>query len=505
VSTENPGLEPPPPTETPSPAFMDKQTLATKAAGSIISTVGAQVIQMLLGFANAAVLTIWLGPSDYGVFGMANTVVGFIAIFGDIGLSSALIRHPQIGPSEETTGFVLALLGGAAMAAIALASAPAIGIYYRNRQAGVMAAVLAVNFLTQAVARISIVKLNRSLSFRKLSWFGIVGSVASVTTGVVAAKLGAGAWSLLFAALAAPLALSIAYLRAAPPKLTRHGYSRNVARHFATLGAQMSGFTLAVSLAALPATVLLGRVADAAAVGLFSLGFRLIVMPIQKIAAAFGAVFLPSFAQIEPQARARAYQLSLRALVMVTAPVAVGFFVVADEIVTILPSRWHSLTPMLRWFAIGCLLEPVGAIPLTRIVADGRGRLLLWMGILAIPISWISYAIAAWIGGATAFVIAWSAIYLILPPIYLMVAAEDARECLRSLRSLGPPLGSALAMGVLVELVQAASRTSGTKAGLAIGVVTGFVTYILAARTFMRQDFDRIQRSLISSLRNRLA
>jgi O-antigen/teichoic acid export membrane protein len=489
--------------EAPLGAFSDKGALVTKAAGSILWDAGAQFLQLALGFINAAVLAIWLRPADYGTFGMAITVVGFVAVFGDIGLTSALIRHPKVGPTEETTAFILGLLGGCLLLGVSLLSAPLIGFYFRNPSAGAMAAVLSLQFLPMALSRVSVAKLNRSMRFRELSLLAILGSLSSTAAGVVAAALGAGSWSLAIAFLAAPSVLAIAYVRLERPRLVRRGYSREVARTIAGFGANLSGFTIAVSIAGLPATILLGRFADAAAVGLFSLGMRLVVIPIQRISSAFGAVFLPSLLHIDPGDRPRAYFVALRTLTMSTAPLAIGLFVVAEELVTLLPREWHGLAPVLRYFSIGMLIQPMGALPLSRLIAEGRAHVVLRLGLLAIPISWIGYSIAAHFGGVLAFVAAWSAIYIVIASIHLIVVAGDATNLLKAAQALAPPLFAAIGMGIIVHFVQAATHTAGTKMGLAIGVGAGIISYAALVRVTMPRDIARARGAIASLLRRR--
>ena len=39
-----------------------------------------------------------LAPSDYGVIGFANIIIGFLSRFSDMGVGSAVIRRPQLHP-----------------------------------------------------------------------------------------------------------------------------------------------------------------------------------------------------------------------------------------------------------------------------------------------------------------------------------------------------------------------------------------------------------------------
>jgi PST family polysaccharide transporter len=479
------------------------ESLAVAAAGSTIWNLGSQVLQTFLGFGTTVLLTAWLRPEDYGVFGMASTLVVFFGILGDGGLSTALIRRPQLDAAAETTAFAMTLLGGLLLAALTAVAAPGLGLYFKSRQVGVMSAVLATNFLMLAPGRVSFAKLTRRLSFRTLSLLGIATSATASGFSILAARRGFGGWSLVVSTLVAPLVTSCLYIAVAPPKVTPRLFSRSLARELSAFGANLSGFTIAVCIAWLPWTMLLGRVADSSAVGLFGMATRLVVYSTEKIGSAFAAVFLPSVATMTFEERRRIYLKTLRTLAMCTAPVAIGFIAVADELVTVLSARWIGLAPAIKGLGVGAVAAPLAMLSTTLLTADGRSGTVFRIGLFTIPLVWTGAALAALFGGLSSFVIAWSAMTIVNAIIVLGIPAADLGGAVRILRSVGRPVLAAALMGAGVELLQRVTGTAGHRSGLPLGVVAGALLYLGFGRVLMKDDLLRALRLLGSALGRR--
>ena len=85
-----------------------------------------------MGLGSFAILSRWLTPHDYGLFGMAATVSAFVGVIGDAGVSSAIIRLPQIDAVAEATAFWLSLAGAGILTLLCGVAAPLIGWFYRE-------------------------------------------------------------------------------------------------------------------------------------------------------------------------------------------------------------------------------------------------------------------------------------------------------------------------------------------------------------------------------------
>jgi PST family polysaccharide transporter len=466
-------------------------TLAASAAGSTIWNVVAQIVQTLIGFAAAGFLTRWLRPDDYGTFSIATTVISFVGIFSDAGLISTLVRRPHLDQATQTTAFGVALAGGTVLTVMSIGAAPILGFYFGRRDVAVMSAIAGFTFLISAPGRVSTAKISRDLRFVALSIAGTIASLISQTICVVLAISGAGAWSLVASFMAAPALLTSMYLFLSPPRVKIDLFSRSLAKELSAFGAKLSGFTLAVAVAWFPLNFLMGRFAGFKAIGLFSMAMKLVFFPAVKLGGAFSDVFLPAIAQFPSAERHRAYRKTLTMLVLCTAPALWGLVAVADELVVLLPASWAGIVPPLRAVAVGSLFLSVGTLATHLLTADGRSGTILVLGVFMIPLAWGGLAIASWIGGLWAFVVAWSAINIVGCLLFLGVAARSVREMLKDIGAIAGPLLAAALMAAGVRSILVLTGTRDRSTGLFVGIATGLILYTLFAWILAREDMRR--------------
>src|SRR5213595_4290446 len=100
-------------------------------SSGLISAV-AQGAQFFLNLAYVMVLARLLVPQDFGLFAMVTTVMGFLRIFQDAGLSMATVQRQEITHAQVSNLFwVNVAVGGVATLFVA-SSAPAIAWFYRE-------------------------------------------------------------------------------------------------------------------------------------------------------------------------------------------------------------------------------------------------------------------------------------------------------------------------------------------------------------------------------------
>src|SRR5439155_19480257 len=66
-----------------------------------------------------------LAPGDYGLMDMATVLLGFLALFNDMGLSPATVQKPHVTHREASTTFWINIGISCVLAVIALLVAPA--------------------------------------------------------------------------------------------------------------------------------------------------------------------------------------------------------------------------------------------------------------------------------------------------------------------------------------------------------------------------------------------
>jgi O-antigen/teichoic acid export membrane protein len=238
--------------------------------------------------------------------------------------------------------------------------------------------------------------------------------------------------------------------------------------------------------------VLAGRLLGSVAVGLMTMGTKLIFFPVERLCGAIYAVFLPATVELSDTDRQRAaFQSTLRLLLIVIAPISLGTVAVAPEIVALLPPKWAGLVPLLRVYALTALILPVNYLSLSVLVAHGLGRILLRTALILIPICWTGATVGALSGSVLAMVVAWSFCIIVGASVAFWFAWRQIALKTSIWLDMAAPVGMSLAMAVGVQLVVHSVGMDRRPVGFFVGVGVGILSYAALARVFMSADVFR--------------
>ncbi len=157
----------------------------------------ASVVQMLAGIASVVVLTRFLAPSDYGLFGIAIMSVAVAEILTGGILSSPIEQKAEVSRSDLNSAFWANF--GLALICTAI-TIPAAALILSSLDAAKALPVIAAACLLMTLTAAGIVPeslLRRRQQFRALAKVGMFAAVAGLVTGITMAVMGAGVWSLI--------------------------------------------------------------------------------------------------------------------------------------------------------------------------------------------------------------------------------------------------------------------------------------------------------------------
>ena len=123
----------------------------------------------------------------------------------------------------------------------------------------------------------------------------------------------------------------------------------------------------------------------------------------------------------------------------------------------------------------GAVIESVSSMPIALLTVEGRANIVFRLGMLLIPISWVTFGIAAWVRRPEAFAAAWSAINIVAGILFQILASEDRKEAAQVLGSLVRPIIISSIMAVCVTMLVRVTGSSGHPRGLLIGVPSGIL------------------------------
>src|SRR6266404_7562692 len=293
--TKNQVASRPAPAETTGPDLSDKvidpndkhlgtDHLLSDLKGRTISgafiTIVAQGAQFALSLGSIIVLARLLTPKDFGLFAMVTTVIGYLRVFKDAGLSTATIQREGITHAQVSNLFWVNVGVSGAITLIFATAAPVVAWFYREPRLVPITLVLSSTFLLSGLTIQHTALLNRQMRFTALAFIQIASMLTGVIIGIGMAWLGYRYWALVFSnvvtiAVTVPLTWCAIPWR---PQLPSRGTGTKSLVRF---GTSMAGGGYIYALAKGTDSMLVGRFYGADSIGLYSRGAALLNRPLE--------------------------------------------------------------------------------------------------------------------------------------------------------------------------------------------------------------------------------
>ncbi len=351
-------------------------SLRQRTISSGLVTAAAQGAQFFLNLGYIMVLARLLVPQDFGLFAMVATVMGFLRIFQDAGLSMATVQRQEITHAQVSNLFWVNVALGGVITLLVAASAPAVAWFYREPRLVAITLVLSITFVLTSSAVQHIALLNRQMRFGVIAIIDVVSMLAGYLTGIALALSGYGYWALVFAYVVQVttkllMTWSISRWR---PRLP----SRNTQTwHLLSFGANITASSLMYETARGADSLLIGRFFGAAAIGLYSRGSILLMRPLQQFMVPINAVLVPALSRIQTQHdRYRRTFLQVFEATALVGFLFAGLFLALSYPVTlaVLGPKWEGAIVIFAGFTMAALAYPLTAASSWLFASQGRGK-----------------------------------------------------------------------------------------------------------------------------------
>jgi len=319
-------------------------------------------------FAGAIILSRMLSPEEFGTFALASTLYTFPSQLIGPSLVSATVQQPQLSEQQASNMFWTCLGIFALIGLVFCASAPFVGSFYREP---VLIPIMMVYGSVLAVDGTAIqhrALLTRSMRFDVFARAALVIGPLSLVVAVMAAWAGAGPWALVAQMVVTVLLDRLVLFSAVrwKPLPFRRGSGYRSLLHFSGKSALASALHLLYSQSQ---TIVLGRMASVADVGIYSRGQGLFLRPLLQVFNPLQAILLPLFSarRHDPEMLGMAVRKATVVLLALIVPLTASMIAAGPDIAeALLGPRWRVVGDTLRLFAIGATpwiwLSPLGKV-----------------------------------------------------------------------------------------------------------------------------------------------
>ena len=457
----------------------------------MLAKVGLQMLRLII-------LARLLPAKAFGLMAIVMVIVGFVQIFGNLGLSEAIIQRSDPTKEELSTLYWTNIGAGIVIFFLLLLSTPLVANIYDSPEIRSLLPPVAAIFLVAPWGTQFKVLLQKSLQFRSMALIEITGELGNTLTAVFFAFLDFGIWSLVWGVLVGTMiqsALLVVCGFSSDNRPMVHFRCQDL-KGYLDFGMHRVG---ALSLNYFNSRVdqlLVGALLGPQMLGYYSMAFNLVIQPVQMINPVLTKVAFPVFSQIKSdiQKLRQGYLRILRILLGINAPILVGVSVVSPVAVPlILGDKWFPAVSVIQILAFYTMFRIIGNAGGGVILARGRADLTFYWNLALILLIPVTVYMAGLTGKLTFIALALLSLQVILMfANYRFLISKVLGPCFRGyLISIALPFGISVLMGALVFFLRkGVSQILGPWMTLLVTVGSGVFLYVLLVKLFNKDDLQ---------------
>lgn len=457
----------------------------------------------LVAFVVSLVLARVLGPSDYGTVSLVLVFTSISLVFVQGGFNTALIQKRSPSELDYSSALVVSLVLASAIYAVLFVAAPVVASFYGDPTVEAVLRVLALILLPGAYNSIQIAYATRNFMFRSLFAANLISAIASGAIGIAMAFAGAGVWALVVQQLGNQAFVCIVLLFTLHWR-PRAGFSFDSVGALFGFGGNVLAGNLLVQLFLNLRSLIVGKLYDAATLGLFNRGRQFSTAVMDAVTGSLQEVMLPTFskAQESPETVLSMVRISVRSSCFVIFPLMFGLSATAHPLVEVLlGGSWSGCVPFLQLFALSYCFQPVQIVSAQamRGLGDSRTTLKLEFARKVVELTLMAVSIPF---GATALAASSVAAGALSCAIALRPNSKVLGYCvLDQLSDLAHPLIGSVVMFVIVTALRHLGLTSVVT--LLLQIAAGVLSYAAVQLVIKDETMLSLIRRLRTGCRRR--
>ncbi len=385
-----------------------------------IWAVASQYLAFAINFAASIVLArYYIAPEQLGQFTIAFAAVTLFAVLQDFGLNRYVAGEQDLTDEKIRAAYSVSLAVSGGIALLALLLAWPMARFYDDPALLPLMLVIGAGYMMVPLAVLPIAMLQRKLDFRSSFIIDVSAAAANAAISITLAAQGWGALALAFGVIGQQgVRALMAQWRAG--WLNPFPLSFKGAGPIVRFGGGSTLLTVSGTLGVKAPDLIIGRLLDNAALGLYARAAGLAVQFRQLVSGAVAGVFYPAFARIRDSGQPldRPYLSLIAGYSAIVWPAMAGLAVAAEPLVRIVyGDRWVGAAPLLSWLAVAEMVFIALPMHVEMPILLGKMRLALRLNLLDTAASILLLLLAATVSieaaalSRVAYALVWMMIY----------------------------------------------------------------------------------------------
>lgn len=379
---------------------VDLATVKQRTIRGVTALTGRMVVIQIISFLGFFLLTLFLGPAEFGLFFAVSELVAILGYFSDIGLAAALIQKKETPEVQEVRStFTIQQIIVLSLILIVYILSPWLKNYYHiGNQGTFLLWALIAGFFLASLKTIPSVLLERKLRFDLLAFIEIVETIIFYGLAVVLAWKGFGVISYAWAVLTRGL-VGVILVYSFSPWPVGLAFERQSLKHLLKFGVPYQANSFLAVIKDRLMNVVLWKIIGVDGVGILGWAQKWAQIPLRFIMDSVMKVTFPAFSRMQDNQEElkKAIEKTLFFISLLSVPIFAGMILFVKPIILLIPKygKWEVALISLYFYIFNSFWAAI-TTPLTNALsAIGKIKTVFKLMVMWTILTWILYPVMA--------------------------------------------------------------------------------------------------------------
>ncbi len=346
-----------------------------------------------------SILARYLDTSDFGLMALVMFVMGFMSLFMDMGLSSAILHVQNIKKKEYASLYWLNTFFSILLFLIIYLISPLISNFYSEIELKELIRLMGISLILSTLGRQFKTILEKELMFKKIAIVEMVSAIFSLILAIFLAMLDYGIYALVYSALMQYFTSNfIFFIIGIKKKQLSFHFNYIETKPFLRIGVFQVGSQIVNYFNRDLDILIVGKFFGSELLGGYSLAKQLVFRPAQVLNPIFTKVASPILSRIQKNRNKLKsnYLMLLNIVATINMPIYLGVLVLAPWIVSVLyGSGYESIVILVRILSVYMVFRAIGNPAGSLLIATGRTDLGFYWNLITLTVLPIAIFIGA--------------------------------------------------------------------------------------------------------------
>ncbi len=338
-----------------------------------------------------------LVPGDYGMMEMATIFTGYVVLFSEIGLGSAIVQRDEITDDELSSIFWFVVGWGFVLSLSCILIAYPTAAIFKNNTLIPLTQSMSIVFILGSLIIVPQNILLRELKFKLTGLIEAIAVIISCISMIMMAKTGSGVWTLIIGNIVRTgcRAFMVMVFSGWRPRF-KFGFDQ--LRPYLRYGINVAAGNSLYYFYTKSDCFFAGRMLGASKLGYYSMALQLSVIPTDKVISLINRVSFPLFSRCQNDtATFNDFFLKMvKILTIIAMPLYCGGIFLADELISLLLGpKWIDAIIPFKMLCIAQIFVALASVNAIVYNAKGLPRVNLYFNLVNFIMLPLSFFIAA--------------------------------------------------------------------------------------------------------------